>query len=91
LEVIIDAKTDPTATTNTKSKTLSLESVRFHDTRSIPISAAKPTIVRVTVLPMLYQLSKKKGGCGIAGYDMVDFTRTRWGRMGTIAGIAPLS
>src|SRR5436305_884763 len=63
-EMMVDANTDPTATTNTKSNTLSFDRVLLPDPRKRMISAVKPTIERVNVRPMLYQLSKKKGGCG---------------------------
>src|SRR6267143_2318515 len=69
-EIIVEANTDPTATTNTKSNALSLERVRLPDTRNSTISAEKPTIESVSVLTTLYQLSKKKGGCGITGRCM---------------------
>src|ERR1700682_589981 len=88
-EIIVDANTEPTATTKTKSKALSLESVRLPDPRSRIMSAAKPMIESVTVLPTLYQLSKKNGACGIAGCSIREFTRTRWESTGIYAGIAP--
>src|SRR6266550_4470532 len=90
--MMLEAKTDPTATTNTKSKTFSFERVRLPETRSIVNSAANPMTESVTVRPTLYQLSKKNGGCGIAectsriGAMSLEHTGKR--RV-SIAGIAP--
>src|SRR5450756_2954350 len=91
-DMIIEANTEPTATTKTKSKTFSLERVRLPEMRNMMNSAAKPTMDSVTVRSTLYQLSKKKGVCPISlacerGGEIVPNTGAANGY--SIAGIAP--
>jgi hypothetical protein len=90
--MIIEANTEPTATTNTKSKTFSLERVLLPEMRNIVNSTTYPTIESVTVRSTLYQLSKKKGVCPISltcepgGRNEPNSGAAEWY---SIAGIAP--
>ena len=61
--IIAAAKTEPTATTKTKSNTFIFDSVLLPEKRRIMMRAMNPTEASVAERPTKYQLSKNQGTC----------------------------